>query len=77
MDAACITYEGISLEQDIFPRTKEPVWILGKEYITDKGKDYFSFFDDLMKTFDIFATTQLCRGNFFISISLILLLSMC
>ena len=52
MDAACITYEGISLEQDIFPRTKEPVWILGKEYITDKGKDYFSFFDDLMKTFD-------------------------
>lgn len=39
MDAACATYEGISFELDLFPRTKEPVWILGKEYITDRGSD--------------------------------------
>ena len=39
MDAACATYEGISFELDLFPRTKEPVWVLGKEYITDRGND--------------------------------------
>lgn len=39
MDATCATYEAISFEHDIFPRTKEPVWILGKEYITNRGDD--------------------------------------
>lgn len=48
MDAACATYEGISFEHDIFPRTKEPVWILGKEYITNRGKR-FGFFGSLTK----------------------------
>ena len=43
MDAACATYEGISFELDLFPRTKEPMWILGKEYITDRGNDSFRF----------------------------------
>ena len=41
MDAACVTYEAISFEQDIFPKTKEPIWILGKQYITGRGKGSF------------------------------------
>ena len=41
MDAACVTYEGISFELDLFPRTREPVWILGKEYITDRGSSVY------------------------------------
>ncbi|KAL9963595.1 hypothetical protein ACROYT_G027118 [Oculina patagonica] len=47
MDAACITYEAISFEQDVFPRTKEPVWILGKQYITDRGEDTVSILRDI------------------------------
>lgn len=39
MDIACATYEGVSFELDRFPRTKESVWVLGKEYITDRGND--------------------------------------
>ena len=39
MDIACATYEGVSFELDLFPRTKEPVWILGKKCITDRGND--------------------------------------
>lgn len=58
MDAACITYEAISFEQDVFPRTKEPVWILGKQYITDRGKDNFRSYNDLLKTFDSSRTLQ-------------------
>ena len=50
MDATCITYDAISFEQDVFPRTKEPVWILGKQYITDKGKDNFIPPNDVLKT---------------------------
>ena len=41
MDAACATYEGIAFELDLFPRTREPVWVLGKEYVTDRGIDAF------------------------------------
>ena len=44
MDAACATYEGISFELDLFPRTREPVWILGKEYITDRGNNVSFYF---------------------------------
>ena len=43
MDTACITYEGVSFEQDLFPRTKEPIWILGKNYSTNKGRDNLTF----------------------------------
>lgn len=50
MDTACITYEGVSFEQDLFPRTKEPIWILGKNYSTNKGRDNFNFNPDLVKT---------------------------
>lgn len=57
MDAACITYEAISFEQDEFPRTKEPVWILGKQYITYKGKDNFRSSHDLQKTLKYLART--------------------
>ncbi|EDO45217.1 predicted protein [Nematostella vectensis] len=32
MDAACVTYEGVSHEIETFPRTEEDVWILGKRY---------------------------------------------
>ncbi|KAK2573814.1 Cysteine protease ATG4B [Acropora cervicornis] len=48
MDAACATYEGISFEHDIFPRTKEPVWILGKEYVTNRGDDNTKITRDIM-----------------------------
>ena len=37
MDAACLTYEGVSLELEVFPRTKDDVWILGRKYNTEKG----------------------------------------
>ena len=50
MDTACITYEGVSFEQDLFPRTKEPIWILGKNYSTNKGRDNFTFNPDFVKT---------------------------
>ena len=44
MDIACATYEGVSFELDRFPRTKESVWVLGKEYITDRGNDCLAYF---------------------------------
>ncbi|CAH3195912.1 unnamed protein product [Porites evermanni] len=47
MDIACATYEGVSLELDLFPRTKEPVWILGKEYITDREDDNTKIMRDI------------------------------
>ena len=37
IDAACLTYEGVALELEVFPRTKDDVWILGKKYNTEKG----------------------------------------
>lgn len=49
MDAACVTYEAISFEQDIFPKTKEPIWILGKQYITDRGRDNFIRQNEVLK----------------------------
>jgi len=49
MDAACITYEAVSFEQDVFPKTKEPVWILGKQYITDRGKGNFIRQSEILK----------------------------
>ncbi|XP_027048707.1 cysteine protease ATG4B-like [Pocillopora damicornis] len=47
MDTACITYEGVSFEQDLFPRTKEPIWILGKNYSTNKGEDSIHILRDI------------------------------
>lgn len=47
MDTACITYEGVAFEQDTFPRTKEPIWVLGKEYFTNKGEDSFHILRDI------------------------------
>lgn len=61
MDAACITHEAISFEQDAFPRIKEPVWILGKQYITDKGKDIFIPPNDKLKTYDDARISEHCR----------------
>ena len=49
MDAACVTYEAISFEQDVFPKTKEPIWILGKQYITDRGKGDFIRQNEVVK----------------------------
>ena len=65
MDTACITYEGVSFEQDIFPRTKEPVWILGKEYTSNKGTDNINFFPDLIKSLVMFAGSQHCKKILF------------
>lgn len=62
MDAACATYEGISFELDIFPRSKEPVWILGKEYITNRGKR-FGFFANLTK-YCVFLTVKIQASPF-------------
>lgn len=72
MDAACATYEAISFDQDTFPRTKEPVWILGKQYITDRGKDNFRSSNNLLKTSDFVRTLQrkLYLINYFSSIKL-------
>ena len=57
MDATCITYEAVSLEQDVFPKTKEPVWILGKQYITDRGKGNFIRQNEILKR-------RRCQNNF-------------
>ncbi|XP_068732115.1 cysteine protease ATG4B-like isoform X1 [Montipora capricornis] len=51
MDAACVTYEGVSFELDHFPRTREPVWILGKEYITDRADDNTKLIQDIRSRF--------------------------
>ncbi|KXJ16560.1 cysteine protease ATG4B [Exaiptasia diaphana] len=37
MNAACLTYEGINVEVETFPRTKDDVWLLGKHYNLDEG----------------------------------------
>ena len=50
MDTTCATYEAISFEQDVFPKTKEPVWILGKQYITDRGKGNSIRQSEILKT---------------------------
>ena len=65
MDAACITYEAISFEQDVFPKTKEPVWILGKQYITDRGKGNFIRQSEILKTYDDARISEYCRENLF------------
>lgn len=62
MDIACATYEGVSFELDLFPRTKEPVWILGKEYITDRGNDCCSLLPVYRKFLAYFKTNRL-RGR--------------
>lgn len=62
MDIACATYEGVSFELDLFPRTKEPVWILGKEYITDRGNDCCSLLPVYRKFWAYFKTNRL-RGR--------------
>lgn len=59
MDIACATYEGVSFELDLFPRTKEPVWILGKEYITDRGNDCCSLLPVYRKFLAYFKTNRL------------------
>ena len=41
MDAACMTYEGISFQLEAFPRTKEPVWVLGRIYNIQPGNTAF------------------------------------
>lgn len=63
MDIACATYEGVSFELDSFPRTKEPVWILGKEYITDRGNDSCSLFPVYRKFLANFKTNRLGERN--------------
>lgn len=40
MDAACLTYEGINFEVETFPPTKDDVWVLGKHYNIDEGKNH-------------------------------------
>lgn len=32
-----MTYEGALSEPEDFPKTEEPVWLLGKEYSTQTG----------------------------------------
>ena len=63
MDIACATYEGVSFELDSFPRTKEPVWILGKEYITDRGNDSCSLLPVYRKFLANFKTNRLGERN--------------
>lgn len=58
MDIACATYEGVSFELDLLPRTKEPVWILGKEYITDRGNDCCSLLPVYRKFLAYFKTNR-------------------
>lgn len=63
MDIACATYEGVSFELDLFPRTKEPVWILGKKYITDRGNDCCSLLSVYRKFLAYFKTNRLRERN--------------
>ncbi|XP_071537688.1 cysteine protease ATG4B isoform X3 [Panulirus ornatus] len=36
-EKACMTYEGALSEPEDFPKSEEPVWILGKQYSTQTG----------------------------------------
>lgn len=63
MDIACATYEGVSFELDSFPRTKEPVWILGKKYITDRGNDSCGLLPVYRKFLANFKTNRLGERN--------------
>jgi len=66
MDAACITYEAISFEQDVFPKTKEPVWILGKQYITGRGKGNFIRQNEILKHMTIPEFQSTAAGKFYL-----------